>query len=87
MYVIGIFDKIMITEVLTLRVPVQVKTNLENFGKYIHRSKSYIAQKAIEEYLARNSWQTSELKLAEEEIREGKFISNDVINEYLETWK
>ncbi len=76
----------MITEVLTLRVPVQVKTNLESFGKSIHRSKSYIAEKAIEEYLERNAWQIAELKSAEEEIKQGKFISNDEVNVYLDAW-
>ena len=76
----------MITEVLTLRVPAQVKTNLESFGKSIHRSKSYIAEKAIEEYLERNSWQIAELKSAEEEIKQGKFISNDEVNNYLDSW-
>ena len=76
----------MTTEVLTLRVPTQMKTNLETLGKSIHRSKSYIAEKAIEEYLKRNSWQIKELQLAEEEISQGKFISNDEVNDYLDSW-
>ena len=77
----------MSTEVLTLRVPNTLKHNLENLGKVIHRSKSYIAEKAIEEYLERNAWQIAELKSAEREISEGRFVSNAVVNEYLETWK
>ena len=76
----------MTTEVLTLRVPTQMKANLETLGKSIHRSKSYIAEKAIEEYLKRNSWQIKELQLAEEEIKQGKFVSNDEVNDYLDSW-
>jgi len=77
----------MITEVLTLRVPTQVKTNLDKLGKAIHRSKSYIAERAIEEYLERNAWQIAELQSAENEIKQGKFVSNDEVNAYLDTWK
>ena len=76
----------MTTEVLTLRVPSEMKANLESFGKSIHRSKSYIAEKAIEEYLERNSWQIEELQSANEEISQGKFISNDEVNDYLDSW-
>ena len=77
----------MMTEVLTLRVPTQVKMNLDKLGKAIHRSKSYIAERAIEEYLERNSWQIAELQSAENEIKQGKFVSNDEVNTYLDTWK
>lgn len=77
----------MTTEVLTLRVPTQMKTNLETLGKSIHRSKSYIAEKAIEEYLKRNSWQIKELQLAEEEIQQEQFVSNDEVNEFQSYWK
>jgi RHH-type rel operon transcriptional repressor/antitoxin RelB len=76
----------MTTEVLTLRIPQSMKVNLETLGKSIHRSKSYIAEKAIEEYLKRNSWQIKELQLAEEEILQGTFISNDKVNDYLDSW-
>jgi predicted transcriptional regulator len=76
----------MTTEVLTLRVPVEMKAGLESLGKSIHRSKSYIAEKAIEEYLERNSWQIEELQSAEKEIEKGEFISNDKVESYLDSW-
>ena len=77
----------MTTEVLTLRVPTQVKANIDKLGKAIHRSKSYIAERAIEEYLERNAWQITELQSAEGEIEQGKFISNDEVSSYLDAWK
>lgn len=77
----------MTTEVLTLRVPVEMKAVLESLGKSIHRSKSYIAEKAIEEYLERNSWQIEELQSAEKEIEKGEFISNDKVESYLDSWE
>lgn len=75
------------TEVLTLRVQTSVKANLDKLGKAIHRSKSYIAERAIEEYLERNAWQIAELQSAENEIKQGKFVSNDEVNAYLDTWR
>ena len=76
----------MSTEVLTLRVPHQMKANLEQLGQSIHRTKSYIAERAIDEYLERNSWQIKELQLAEQEIEKGVFIANEEIEEYLSSW-
>ena len=43
-------------------------------------------EKAIEEYLERNSWQIAELKSAEKEIVEGKFISHNEVEDYLNSW-
>jgi len=76
----------MTTEVLTLRVSSEMKIGLESLGKSIDRSKSYIAGKAIEEYLERNSWQIEELQLAEKEIEKGEFISNEKVENYLDSW-
>ena len=64
----------------------EMKANLETLGKSIYRSKSYIAEKTIEEYLQRNSWQIEELQLSDEEISQGKFVSNEEVNDYLDSW-
>lgn len=76
----------MSSEVLTIRVGSEIKATLENLGKVLHRSKSYLAQKAIEEFLKKNAWQIEELQLAEKEIEEGNFISNEEVNDYLSSW-
>jgi RHH-type rel operon transcriptional repressor/antitoxin RelB len=77
----------MTTEVLTLRVPSEVKTSLESLGKIINRSKSYIAEKAISEYLDKNSWQIKELQLAEKEIQKGEFVAHEKVESYLDSWE
>jgi predicted transcriptional regulator len=76
----------MATEILTLMVPLKMKENLESIGKSLHRSKSYIATQAIQEYLEQNSWQIDELQSAQKEIEQGKFISENQVNDYLDSW-
>lgn len=74
------------SEVLTIRISTKAKTDIENLQKATGRSKSYLASKAVEEYLAKNSWQIKELSLAENEIKEGKFIESKTVEEYLSSW-
>ena len=76
----------MSSEVLTIRVPSHIKTSLASLGKILHRSKSYIAERAIEEYLEQHAWQIPELQAAEQEIKQGVFVSEAKVNSYLSSW-
>jgi RHH-type transcriptional regulator, rel operon repressor / antitoxin RelB len=76
----------MSTEVLSYRVDSHVKAKLSSFAKAIKRSNSFVVEQALEEYLSRNSWQVKELESAENEVKAGKFISNDEVNSYLDSW-
>jgi RHH-type transcriptional regulator, rel operon repressor / antitoxin RelB len=76
----------MSSEVLSLRVDSKIKSKILKLGKAIERPTSYIAEKALEEYLERNAWQINELKAAKKEIKENKFISDKEVNEYLDSW-
>ena len=76
----------MSSEVLTIRVPSELKSQLEQLGKTLHRSKSYIAEQAISQYMDENAWQIAELSQAEDEIKQGKFVSDKEVNQYLDSW-
>ncbi len=76
----------MSSEVLTIRVNSELKSRLDQLGKTLHRSKSYIAEQAIRQYVDENAWQIEELTQAEKEIRQGKFIASDKVNRYLDSW-
>ena len=73
-------------EVLTIRVNSELKSRLDQLGKTLHRSKSYIAEQAISQYVDENAWQIEELTQAEQQIRQGKFVAGDEVNQYLDSW-
>lgn len=76
----------MSSEVLTIRVPAELKHQLEQLGKTLNRSKSFIAEQAISQYMEANTWQIAELTQAEEEIQQGKFVAGNEVNQYLDSW-
>lgn len=50
--------------IFTVRLPDDLKAELDLLAKATNRSKSYLATKAIADYLQRNAWQIRELRQA-----------------------
>jgi predicted transcriptional regulator len=67
------------TAVLTLRVPVEVKQQLDKLADATHRSKSWLAGEAIQRYLELEAWQIGEIQQALQEAEAGDFASADEI--------
>ena len=76
----------MSSQVLTIRVNSELDSRLDQLGKTLHRSKSYIVEQAISQYVDENAWQIAELTQAEDEIQQGKFVASDEVNQYLDSW-
>jgi len=65
---------------LTLRVPVEIRDQLDNLAAATHRTKSYLAGEAIRQYLALETWQIGELQQALKEADAGDFASDAEVN-------
>ena len=65
------------TTTLTLRVPVEVKDQLEKLADATHRSKSYLAGEALRQYLALEAWQIGEIQRALQEADAGDFATDE----------
>ena len=76
----------MSSEVLTIRVRPELKSQLDQLGQTLQRSKSYLAEQAIARYIKDNAWQIAELAQAEQEINAGQFISGSEVEQYLDSW-
>ena len=63
------------TATLTLRVPVEIKDQLDKLAGATHRSKSYLAGEAIRQYLELEAWQVGEIQRALTEADAGDFAS------------
>ena len=76
----------MSSEVLTIRVRPDLKSQLDQLGQILQRSKSYLAEQAIARYIEDNAWQIAELTAAEQEINQGQFIDGVKVEQYLDSW-
>lgn len=70
-------DSDMETSILTLRVPVEVKQQLDKLADATHRSKSWLAGEAIQRYLDLEVWQIGEITQALAEADAGDFAGDD----------
>lgn len=68
------------TATLTLRVPVEIKDQLDKLADATHRSKSYLAGEAIRQYLDLEAWQVGEIQQAIKEADSGNFASDDEVD-------
>lgn len=60
---------------LSLRIDPALKKRLDKLAEATHRSKSYLAEEAIKNFVSVNEWQIAEIKKAIKEADEGKFAS------------
>ncbi len=71
---------------MTLRLDDLVKTRLDKLAESTHRTKSFLAAEAIENYIKLNEWQISETIKAIEEADKGDFASDKKVNDFFEKW-
>jgi predicted transcriptional regulator len=73
----------------SIRFSDDVEKPLESLSKQLDRSKNYIINQAVKEYLARRSmdnsrWQDTLEALSS--LEEGKSIDEDEVNAWLNSW-
>ena len=64
---------------LTLRIPLEVKDQLDKLANATHRSKSYLAGEAIRQYLDLEAWQVGEIQQALKEADADNFATDGEI--------
>ena len=63
-------------EILTLRIESEIKERLNMIAKMMDRSSSYIASKAIKEYIHLNEWQIQAIEMGIKQADRGELISH-----------
>ena len=71
------------TTTLTLRVPAEVRNQLDKLAEATHRTKSYLVGEAIRQYLDLEAWQVGEIQQAIKEADAGDFASDDEVDAML----
>ena len=64
---------------MTIRLESAMKVRLEKIAEITHRSKSFLAAEAINEYLKVQEWQLTEIKLGIVEADEGQLEDHESI--------
>jgi len=53
---------------INLRIEPEIKSRLERLAEETNRSKSFLVERAIKDYLDANEWQIEEIKMGLKEI-------------------
>ena len=66
---------------LTVRVKPTTRSRIETLARTIHRSKSYVIEEALEQYLDVNEWQVKGIQdaLVEADNHEAIFVDHDEV--------
>jgi len=75
--------------VTSVRLQPEIENPLEDLSKKLDRSKSYLINQAVKEFLARNSLEEQqwvETLEAIDSVKSGKLIEEKEVNDWLESW-
>jgi len=70
----------------SFRLDESLKKRLEQLAQNEERSASYIAVKAIEQFLSANDAKRRAIEAAVKEADQGVFISSQGMNKWMESW-
>jgi len=68
------------TAILTIRIPQEVKNQLDKLAEATHRSRSFLGSEAIQKYIDLEAWQIGEIQQAIQEADANDFASDEEID-------
>ena len=74
------------TTTMTVRLDPELKSRLDKLSIATHRSRSFLAGKAIQDFIELNEWQIQEIQVAIKEADAGEFASNEEIKNVFDKW-
>ena len=76
------------TVTLSVRVPPEVRDQLEDLSGTTGRTKSFLAAEAIESYLAAQAWQVQAIgkSIKKANSKKAKFVDHNKVADWLNGW-
>jgi predicted transcriptional regulator len=71
---------------MTIRLDKSLKNTLDKLAKSTGRSRAYLAQDALRQYVEEQAWQVGEIKNAVKEADGGDFASDARVSKKLAKW-
>jgi len=72
-------ENLMASTVLSVRVPEELKEQLDYLSRSTKRSRAYLAAEALGDYVKKNAWRAKELHTAITEADRGVFVSHEAM--------
>lgn len=75
------------TETFSVRIPAELKRELEEYAKSTQRSSAFVVKEAIEVHLAdRRAYLAAIEEALKEEAETGAYVSGEKVIEWLDSW-
>lgn len=74
------------SSVLTVRVPDDMKSQMDALAEATGRTRSWIAAEAIRQYVDSESWQIGEIRKALVEADAGDFVEDEEMERVFNKW-
>lgn len=71
---------------MTIRLEPELKQRLDRLAEATHRSKSFLANEALRDFVELNEWQIQEIKEAIKEADDGDFASDQAVSKTVGKW-
>lgn len=75
------------SEVVTVRLTVELKARLDALAKSTKRTRSFLAAEAIASYVEINAWQIEEIEKGLHEVEAGDFLTEAEQAEAYARWR
>ncbi len=73
-------------EVFTVRLPVELKAKIDELAKNNERSRSWVVNKAVENYVAYNDWFIEKVKEGIADADAGRFSTPEEVQAVVDKW-
>jgi RHH-type transcriptional regulator, rel operon repressor / antitoxin RelB len=72
---------------ISARIPDEMDRDLDKLVASTKRSKSFLVEEALENYIESKLWLTEKInKAVEDADKDGRFVSEDDMSAWLKTW-
>ncbi len=69
-----------------MRIRPEISEKIGALAETMERSKSWVIEKALEEYLAAQAWQVAEIKEGIAEADSGRLVAHEAVSAWVDSW-
>lgn len=77
----------MASTTLTIRLSPTLKQQLDQLAQATDRSRAWLAQQALSDFVAREAWQIAEIEAGLREAEAGDFASAEEVEQVFAKWR
>lgn len=71
---------------VSVRIRPELSDKIEILAGVLDRPKSWVIEKALEEYIAIQDWQIQTIKEGLAEANAGKLVSHEAVKQWVDSW-